>query len=125
MRAVFHRHISQQLRSIFVVGFLLVCLLGTHWLGFAHSISHSGLATSSQILGAGTLSCDESATVSHSSASCHLFDALTLASFVSTDSSVLIELSAYAEANISSAKTADYQSTASPYQSQAPPRFIL
>ena len=125
MRAIFHRYISQQLRSIFVVGFLLACLLGTHWLGFAHSISHSGLATSSQILGAGSQSCDESATVIHSSASCHLFDALTLANFVSTDSSVLIELPAYTEANMSSAKTVDYQTAESPYQSQAPPRFIL
>ena len=125
MRAFFHRQISQQLRSVFVVGLLLVCLLGTHWLGFVHSISHSGLEISSQTLGTGSQSCDENATITHSSASCHLFDALTIASFVSTDSLVLIEMSAYAETSLSSAKTVDYQTTESPYQSQAPPRFIL
>ena len=125
MRAVFHRHISQQLRSIFVVGFLLACLLGTHWLGFAHSISHSGLATSSQILGAGSQSCDESTTITHSSASCHLFDALTLASFISVDNLVLIEAAVYEETSLSPVKTVDYQTPNSPYQSQAPPRFIL
>ena len=125
MRAFFHRQISQQLRSVFVVGLLLVCLIGTHWLGFVHSISHSGLEISSQTLGTGSQSCDENSAITHSSASCHLFDALTLASFVSTDSLVLIEMSAYAETSLSSAKTVDYQTTESPYQSQAPPRFIL
>ena len=125
MRAFFHRQISQQLRSVFVVGLLLVCLIGTHWLGFVHSISHSGLEISSQTLGTVSQSCDENAAITHSSASCHLFDALTLASFVSTDSLVLIEMSAYAETSLSSAKTVDYQTTESPYQSQAPPRFIL
>jgi hypothetical protein len=127
MRAFFHRQMSQQLRRVFVVGLLLVCLLGTHWLGFSHGISHSGLGTSSQILGAsaGSQSCDESAAITHSSASCHLFDALTLASFVSTESSVLIELSAYIDLNSYSAKTVDYQTAESPYQSQAPPRLIL
>ena len=125
MRAFFHRQISQQLLSVFVVGLLLVCLLGTHWLGFSHGISHSALGTSSQILGAGSQSCDENVAITHSSASCHLFDALTLASFVSTDSLVLIELSAYIEINSSSAKTVDYQTAESPYQSQAPPRLIL
>ncbi len=125
MRAFFHRQISQQLRSVFVVGLLLVCLIGTHWLGFVHSISHSGLEISSQTLGTGSQSCDENAAITHSSASCHLFDALTLASFVSTDSLVLIEMSAYAETSLSSAKTVDYQTAESPYQSQAPPRFIL
>ena len=125
MRAFFHRQISQQLRSVFVVGLLLVCLIGTHWLGFVHSISHSGLEISSQTLGTGSQSCDENAAITHSSASCHLFDALTLASFVSTDSLVLIALSAYTEINSSSAKTVDYQTAESPYQSQAPPRLIL
>jgi hypothetical protein len=125
MRAFFYRQISQPLRDVFVVGFLLVCLLGTHWLGFSHGISHSGLATSSQILGAGSQSCDESTTITHSSASCHLFDALTLASFVSADNLVLIEAAVYKEASFSSVTTADYQTPDSPYQSQAPPRFIL
>ena len=125
MRAFFHRQMSQQLRRVFVVGLLLVCLLGTHWLGFSHGISHSALGTSSQILGAGSQSCDENAAITHSSASCHLFDALTLASFVSTESSVLIELSAYIDLNSYTAKTVDYQTAESPYQSQAPPRLIL
>jgi len=125
MRAFSHSQISQQLRSIFVVGLVLVCLLGTHWLGFAHSIYHSGLATSSQILGEDSQGCNDNATVIHSSASCHLFDALTLASFVSTDRLVSIELSVYTTTNLSSAKTVDYQTAESPYQSQAPPRFIL
>jgi hypothetical protein len=125
MRAFFHRQISQQLRSIFVVGSLLVCLLGTHWLGFSHGISHSGIATSSQILSASSQACNENTTITHSSASCHLFDALTLASFVSAGNLVLIEASVYREPHFFPVKIADYQTPDSSYQSQAPPRFIL
>jgi len=125
MRAVFHRKLSHQLRSLFAVGFLLLSLLGTHWLGFSHGIAHTGLAASSQSLGSANLSCDENATITHSSASCHLFDALTLASFVSPDNPILSKQFVYTELTSALVETTVHQATVTPYQSQAPPHFIL
>ncbi len=124
MRAIFHRKISQPLRSAFVVGFLLLCMLGTHWIGFAHSIAHAGLATSSKTLGPSSQSCDLNAVVTHSSASCHLFDALTLASFAPPDGPTLSNQPTYKEFTPTVIAATVYQTTVTPYQSQAPPHFI-
>jgi hypothetical protein len=125
MRAFFHRKISQPLRDIFVVGFLLFCMLGTHWIGFTHGIAHTGVATASKALGSSSQSCDINATFTHSSASCHLFDALTLASFVAPDQLILNSQAIHTEFTATLVTAAVHQTTITPYQSQAPPHFIL
>jgi len=125
MRALLYNKQSQQLRSIFFVGLLLTCLLGTHWLGFTHGIAHSSLSTSSQTLGSTSQHCDESSAITHSSASCHLYDALTLASFVSPDILILSNQAVYAESTSTLVEATVHQATVTPYQSQAPPHHLV
>jgi hypothetical protein len=125
MIAIFQRKISQPLRSVFVVGFLLLCMLGTHWIGFAHGIAHTGLASPSIVLSPSSQSCDINAAITHSSASCHLFDALTLASFVSPDGLTLSSQPLYTEFTSAPVTATVHQTLITAYRSQAPPQFIL
>jgi ABC-type nitrate/sulfonate/bicarbonate transport system permease component len=121
MRALFYRKLDRQLRTGLAVGLLLLCLLGTHWIGFSHGISHTGLPSSSQMLVLGVSSCDQNATLTHSSASCKLFDALTLAGFVAPSYSASISLPHYASTHFFLVERVDPQSLSLAYQSQAPP----
>jgi len=104
------------------VALLLFCLLGTHWVGFAHGISHSGLNAQS------VEKCSATNSVSgltHGSDVCHLFDALTLAGFVPVDHSGAHDFPVYTSKIIHGADPLLIESTSASYQSRAPPTFIL
>jgi len=104
------------------VALLLFCLLGTHWIGFSHSISHTGLHSQS----VEKCSADDSvAGIAHSSDACHLFDALTLAGFVPVSDSDVVSHSAHISAKIRSVDLILIESSTASYQSRAPPTFIL
>jgi len=122
MVAYFPSKYSKRLLAAFSVALLLVCLLGTHWLGFAHGISHGGLSAQSieQCSAA-----DSSTVITHSSDACHLYDALTLAGFIPVGDSDAVRLSVYFSTPISSAELVLIESASASYQSRAPPSFIL
>jgi len=122
MVAYFSSKFTKQIQAAFSVALLLFCLLGTHWIGFAHSVSHAGLH--SQSIEKSTAS-ESSPSLTHSSDVCHLFDALTLALFVPGNDSSLVTSTQYA---LDIAKSEDSILIESPlvaYQSRAPPTFIL
>ena len=122
MVAYFPSKYSKRLLAAFSVALLLVCLLGTHWVGFAHGISHAGLSGQSI---AQCSAADFGAGITHSSDTCHLYDALTLAGFVPVGDSDVVRLSVYFSTPISSADLVLIESTSASYQSRAPPTFIL
>jgi len=122
MVAYFSSKFTKQIQAAFSVALLLFCLLGTHWIGFAHSVSHAGLH--SQSIEKSTAS-ESSPSLTHSSDVCHLFDALTLALFLPGNDSSLVTSTQYA---LDIAKSEDSILIESPlvaYQSRAPPTFIL
>jgi hypothetical protein len=122
MVAYFPSKYPRRLLAAFSVALLLFCLLGTHWVGFAHGISHAGLHSQNieQCSAA-----NSSAEIAHSSDACHLYDALTLAGFIASDTAT--------QSHIASSTTSFKASSNSPaaqihiglYQSRAPPTFIL
>jgi hypothetical protein len=122
MAAYFPSKYPRRLLTALSVALLLFCLIGTHWFGFAHSISHSGLHSQNFEQCSAT---DSSAGITHSSDTCHLYDALTLAGFVPVGDSTILHLSVYSSAIISSADLVLAQSASTAYQSRAPPTFIL
>ncbi len=121
MSASFLSKFSKQIKGIIALAFLLTSLLGTHWIGFAHGISHSGINPQNI-----ELSCvDQVPTVGHGSAHCHLLDALTLAGFIASAPSsfaVQIPFGALKPAIDQSAPACIQVAL---YQSRAPPSFTL
>jgi hypothetical protein len=122
MVAYFPSKYPRRLLAAFSVALLLFCLLGTHWVGFAHSISHAGLSAQSIEQCSAT---DSSAGITHSSDACHLYDALTLAGFVPVGDSDVVHLPVYFSALILSVDLVLIESASASYQSRAPPTFIL
>ncbi|MFZ4062227.1 MAG: hypothetical protein ACOYK2_03055 [Polynucleobacter sp.] len=121
MGALFFSKSSKQFRGIIALIFLLASILGAHWIGFAHGISHSGLGHANT-----ELSCtDQSPSLTHSAASCHLFDALTLAGFIASESTSLFSVNASTEAFKASSYSPPARLHVGLYQSRAPPTFIL
>ena len=121
MVAYFSSKYIKRVQAAFSVAVLLFCLLGTHWIGFAHSISHAGLQSQSM----NQCAASDSAGITHSSDACHLFDALTLAGFVPVGDADVISLPAYTSAIIDLVDLILLESTTASYQSRAPPTFIL
>ena len=123
MAAYFPSKYPKRLLAAFSVALLLFCLLGTHWVGFAHSISHAGLSVqSSELCSAANAS---GAGITHSSDACHLYDALTLAGFVPVVDFAIDSLLVYTSAIIPSVEPVLIESSTASYQSRAPPTFIL
>ena len=122
MVAYFPSKYPKRLLAAFSVALLVFCLLGTHWLGFAHSISHAGLSAQSINQCSAT---DSGTSITHSSDACHLYDALTLAGFVPVGASDVVHLPASFSALISSVDLVLHESATAYYQSRAPPTFIL
>jgi hypothetical protein len=122
MVAYFPSKYPKRLLAAFSVALLVFCLLGTHWLGFAHGISHAGLSAQSidqcSVTASGT-------GITHSSDVCHLYDALTLAGFVPAGVSDVVHLPASVSTLISSVDLLLLESSTASYQSRAPPAFIL
>jgi hypothetical protein len=122
MVAYFSSKYLKRFQAAFSIALLLFCLLGTHWIGFSHSISHAGLHSQS----IEKCSADDSAAgITHSSDACHLFDALTLAGFVPVGSTEVVSHSDLLSSMIASVDLILAESSATAYQSRAPPTFIL
>ena len=121
MEASFLSKFRKQLRGFLALSFLLASLLGTHWIGFAHSISHSGIHHQNT-----EQSCvDQAPTLGHSSASCHLLDALTLAGFVASEPNLFLANHFFHEVQLVLNESAPARIHIGLYQSRAPPSFIL
>ncbi len=121
MGAYFSSKYIKQCKAVFSAALLLFCLIGTHWVGFSHSISHASFQ--GKTLAAPAV--DNTANFTHTSDSCHLFDALTLAGFAASNE-FQVGIDAAEFLPIVSAHTLVLNSAAfAPYQSRAPPFFIL
>jgi len=121
MEALFTSKLSKQLKGFIALSFLLISLLGTHWIGFSHGIAHSGIQNQNI-----ELSClDQAPALGHSSASCHLLDALTLAGFVSSTPNTFFSGNFSHEVQLVSNDPAPARTPIGLYQSRAPPSFIL
>jgi len=121
MEALFLSKLRKQLRGFMALSFLLGSLLGTHWIGFAHNIAHSGIQHHNI-----ELSCsDQAPALGHSVASCHLLDALTLAGFVASTPNLIFGVNFFHEVQKASNEFSLARIQIGLYQSRAPPSFIL
>ena len=121
MIAYFSSKIVRTLQSAFALGLLIFCLLGTHWIGLTHSISH---AQSSQIIAPSAS--DQHSMLTHDSARCHLFDALSLASFIAPSDSAAVIYAHFNETYVQYGHSVANGRPPALYQSRAPPpSFIL
>jgi len=121
MNALFLSTLRKQLKGCIALSFLLISISGTHWIGFAHGISHSGIQHQKI-----ELSCiDQAPTLEHDSVGCHLYDALTLAGFTPSAAPPFA-----VQKPVTTLKhlTSDFLVAGIQlglYQSRAPPAFIL
>jgi hypothetical protein len=121
MRALFLSKTRKHLREWIALSFLLVSLIGNHSIGFTHGIAHSGIHQAST-----ELSCvDQTPALGHSSANCHLLDALTLAGFIATTTQLYIGSNFFHEMPLASNSPSPARIHIGFYQSRAPPTFIL
>ena len=126
MRAFFLPPITRQMRSAIAIALLLCSLLGSHWIGFAHGISHAGLMAQNVEQDEGNAKVSlQIKQVKHSNASCQLLDALTLASFIGSTAIISLHSPILNELLISTNSGVLPSYAATPYQSRAPPFFII
>ena len=122
MVAHFSSKFFQQTKAALAVALVAICVLGTHWFGFAHSISHAGLQQHS----INQSFADESAPVlNHSTDICHLFDALTLAGFIPETFAANVSIALGITSLISHSPSLTARIAPSAYQSRAPPSLLL
>jgi hypothetical protein len=122
MVAYFYSKFTNKMKIAFAASLLAFCLLGTHAIGFAHSISHAHLQSQADIV---SITSDSLPSLSHSSDACHLFDALTLAGFISADPIAVVAYGGFAQQLSLAALSSPAQATFEHYQSRAPPTFYL
>ncbi|HBK43723.1 MULTISPECIES: hypothetical protein [unclassified Polynucleobacter] len=121
MKALFTSNLNKQFRGWIALSFLLASLLGTHWIGFAHSISHSGIHHQSV-----EQTCvDQAPSLGHGSVSCHLLDALTLAGFATSEPNLFFANNFFHEVQVASNDSLPARIHVGLYQSRAPPSLIL
>jgi len=120
MVAYFSSKFINRIQRAIALGLLVFCLLGTHWVGLNHSISH---AQSSQSVELGSNEIDP--LLQHGSASCHLFDALSLATFISPDINSVIVQNQFVESYFEYDHSLQNPQYLALYQSRAPPAFLL
>jgi hypothetical protein len=122
MVAYFSSRFTKQVHAALTAALLALCLLGTHWVGLSHAISHAGLQKQAIEV---NVSNNMDKSFNHSSDTCHLFDALSLAGFVSSN---------HTESEVILIGASDLQNSSNPslrslagnsYHSRAPPTFIL
>jgi hypothetical protein len=120
MNAYFSSKMINRLHSAFTMGLLVFCLLGTHWIGLTHAVSH---AQSNQV--ADQSASEHSSLLEHGSVSCHLFDALSLAGFIPPNINLIVAHIGFDQ--IFFRNDHSVLTTHSPvvYQSRAPPTFII
>jgi hypothetical protein len=135
MKAFFATQIQRPARACLAIAFLTISLLGTHWLGYQHSIAHPH-TSQSQLpqLGLSELAlehddCDahhhaEAPHADHINANCLLFDALTLAGFVSSAGTAIAAVQALATEPIIYSAVFNTGAVLSHYQSRAPPQLL-
>ena len=130
--------IQRPARAYLAIAFLVFSLLGTHWLGYAHSIAHphagqtqlSGVFYSPELASHDDCNSDHHAKAmsashgDHISANCLLFDALTLAGFVSSTGTTIAAVQALASEPIVYSAVFNAQAILSHYQSRAPPQLL-
>jgi hypothetical protein len=122
MIAHFSSKLKKQINAAFVAILLAICLLGTHWIGLNHGISHAKIQqhSISQSFEDGMTS-----TYGHSSDICHLFDALTLSGFAPSSIFIPVIQLAFSESSTFSVDEVTHQLFPIFYLSQAPPRFFI
>ena len=121
MVAYFSSKFTKQYRALFAGALLLLCLLGTQWIGLGHSISHAN----QQQTAIQKLAVDhQSASLNHNSDTCHLFDALTLAGFIPSSATNIIKLELLSFTATQPAHSLIAQARIASYLSRAPPAFI-
>ena len=118
------------------IAFLAISLLGTHWLGYAHSIAHPHTGQSQflefsyspESASHDDCNADHHAMAipashgDHINANCLLFDALTLAGFVGTANLAVPAVQALAAEPIVYSAVFNTNAVLSHYQSRAPPQ---
>jgi hypothetical protein len=135
MKAFFATQIQRPARACLAIAFLTISLLGTHWLGYQHSIAHphTGQTQALQFgLSEAALEhsdCDahhhaEASHTDHINANCLLFDALTLAGFVSSTGIAITAVQALATEPIIYSAVFNSGAVLSHYQSRAPPQLL-
>jgi hypothetical protein len=135
MKAFFATQIQRPARACLAIAFLTISLLGTHWLGYQHSIAHPHTGqTQAPQFGLSELALEhddcnahhnaEASHGGHINANCLLFDALTLAGFVGSGSIAVSATQTLAtEPSIYSA-VFNTGAVLSHYQSRAPPQSL-
>jgi hypothetical protein len=138
MKAYLTTSIQRPARAYLAIAFLVFSLLGTHWLGYAHSIAHphagetqlSGDFYSPELANHDDCNADHHAKAlsashgDHISANCLLFDALTLAGFVSSAGIAITAVQALATEPIIYSAVFNTGAVLSHYQSRAPPQSL-
>jgi hypothetical protein len=138
MKAYLLTSIQRPARACLAIAFLVFSLLGTHWLGYAHSIAHphagqtqlSGFSYSPELASHDDCNADHHAKAiaathgDHISANCLLFDALTLAGFVGNTNIAVSAVQALASEPIIYSAVFNAQAVLSHYQSRAPPQSL-
>ena len=122
MVAYFSSKLLKQAQAALASALLLVCLLGTHWVGYAHGISHA--AKDHQALSK-SYAVENDTTLSHSTEICHLFDALSLAGFIPAPT---LDSAAINTNHIDQASNLRFhfaQTSVAAYRSRAPPSWFL
>ena len=122
MIAHFSSKLNKQLHAAVVALLLAFCMLGTHWVGLSHGISHLSYAKQTACENPTAVSISTDA---HNSSVCHLFDALTLASCIPPSLSSA-PIAKDTQSIIHQGKVAQIGTPSLiAYQSQAPPSLIL
>jgi hypothetical protein len=138
MKAYLLTSLQRPVRASLAIAFLVLSLLGSHWLGYAHSIAHphagqtqlSGFSYSPDLASNDNCDTDQHAKAipashgDHISANCLLFDALTLAGFVGTANIAIPAVQALASEPIIYSAVFNTQAVLSHYQSRAPPQTL-
>jgi hypothetical protein len=138
MKAYLTTSIQRPVRASLAIAFLVFSLLGSHWLGYAHSIAHphaeqtqlSGFSYAPELASHDDCNADHHAKAipvlhgDHINANCLLFDALTLAGFIGSSSIAVSATQALANEPIVYSAVFNAQAVLSHYQSRAPPQSL-
>ena len=135
MKAFFATQIQRPARACLAIAFLTISLLGTHWLGYQHSIAHPHTGQTKAIqVGLSELALEhddcnahhhaEASHGGHINANCLLFDALTLAGFVGSGGIAVSATQALATEPIVYSAVFNTGAVLSHYQSRAPPQSL-
>lgn len=120
MNAYFSSKMINRLHSALTMGLLVICLLGTHWIGLTHAVSH---VPASQVADQGAS--EHNSLFQHDLVSCHLFDALSLAGFIPPDINLTLAHIGFDQTFFQNDHSVTTAHSPAVYQSRAPPTFII